>query len=176
MINLISSLIPFGALLLLIALGISLITYLLSLVFTPLYKNTKTIFNIFYTFRTEIIFALSFVSVIGSLFYSEILHMPPCSLCWYGRITMYPIALISAVALYHNKKDARDYIFPLSILGFIISAYHLAVQAKWIGSYLCSTEAATSCSDVQLMYYGFLTIPMMGIIVYTTIIALLAKK
>ncbi len=176
MISLISSLIPLGAFILLITLGISLIVYLLSRVSKPIHKHSEKLFNVLYTFRTEIIFALSFGSVIGSLFYSEILHMAPCSLCWYGRITMYPIALISAVALYNNKKDARDYILPLSLLGFIISAYHLAVQAKWVGSYLCSTEATTSCSDVQLMYYGFLTIPMMGIIVYTTIIALLAKK
>lgn len=176
MISLISSLIPFGALLLLIALGISLIIYLLSLISKPIHKQTEKLFSITHTYRTEIIFVLSFGSVMGSLFYSEILHMPPCSLCWYGRIAMYPIALISAVALYNNKKDSRDYILPLSLLGFIISAYHLAVQAKWIGSYLCSTEATTSCSDVQLMYYGFLTIPMMGIIVYTAILALLAKK
>jgi disulfide bond formation protein DsbB len=176
MLSLITSLIPFGALLLLIALSISLIAYLLSLVSKPIYKHTEQLFNILQNFRTEIIFALSFGSVIGSLFYSEVLHMAPCSLCWYGRITMYPIALISAIALYNNKKDAQDYILPLSLLGFIISAYHLAVQAKWVGSYLCSTETTTSCSDVQLMYYGFLTIPMMGIIVYTTIIALLAKK
>lgn len=176
MIHFLSSLIPFGALLLLITLSISLITYLLSFISKPIRRQTGKLFDITHTYRTEIIFFLSFGSVIGSLFYSEILHMPPCSLCWYGRIAMYSIALISAVALYHNKKDARDYILPLSILGFIISAYHLAVQAKWIGSYLCSTEATTSCSDVQLMYYGFLTIPMMGIIVYTAIIALLAKK
>jgi disulfide bond formation protein DsbB len=176
MISLISSLIPFGALLLLIALGVSLVAYLTSFISKPIKKQTEKLFNTLHTFRTEIIFILSFGSVMGSLFYSEILHMPPCSLCWYGRIIMYPIALISAVALYYNKKDSREYILPLGILGAILSLYHIAVQAKWINSFLCSTDGNTPCNVIQLQAFGFLTIPMMGLLVYITIIALLARK
>lgn len=174
--NIISQIITFGALLLIVVLGISLILYALSFVYKPAKKITDQIFTTYHKLRTEIIFVLSFGSVMGSLFYSEVLHMPPCSLCWYGRITMYPIALISAVALYNDKKDARDYILPLSILGAIISIYHIFVQAKLVGSFLCSTEATSSCSEVQLIAFGFLTIPVMGLAVYTAIISLLLKK
>lgn len=176
MINIISSLIPLGALFLFIALTAALALYLLSWVSKPTKKYTTKLFTALHTFRTEIIFILSFGSVIGSLFYSEILHMPPCSLCWYGRIIMYPIALISAVALYYNKKDSREYILPLGILGSILSLYHIAVQAKWINSFLCSADGNTPCNVIQVEAFGFLTIPMMGLLVYIAIITLLAKR
>ena len=31
------------------------------------------------------------VSTLGSLFFSEIMELPPCALCWYQRIFMFPL-------------------------------------------------------------------------------------
>lgn len=176
MISFISWLIPFGALLLLIALIIFFIVFLASFLFPIIHKHKIKPYAFLNKYRVEIIFLLSFGSTIGSLFYSEVLLLPPCSLCWYGRICMYGIALLSATALWKEKTDTRDFVMPFAVAGAIISLYHMAVQAKLIGSFFCSTESAVSCATAQFTAYGFLTLPMMGLIIYTTIILLLLKK
>jgi len=35
-------------------------------------------------------FVIALVSMVGSLFYSEIMKFAPCNLCWWQRICMYP--------------------------------------------------------------------------------------
>ena len=51
------------------------------------------------------IWTISFVATLGSLYFSEVRGFEPCTLCWYQRILMYPIVLISGVALF--QKNAR---------------------------------------------------------------------
>ena len=51
------------------------------------------------------IWTVSFVATLGSLYFSEVRGYEPCTLCWYQRILMYPIVLISGVALF--QKNAR---------------------------------------------------------------------
>ena len=33
---------------------------------------------------------VALIAMCGSLYYSEVVHFVPCSLCWYQRIAMYP--------------------------------------------------------------------------------------
>ena len=50
-------------------------------------------------------FLVSLVATLGSLFFSEIMHFIPCSLCWYQRIFMYPLVLLFLVnLLYPDDK------------------------------------------------------------------------
>ena len=42
---------------------------------------------------------LSGASMLGSLYFSEVAHYAPCKLCWYQRVCMYSIAIISLVAV-----------------------------------------------------------------------------
>jgi len=37
-------------------------------------------------------------SALGALFFSEIMQLPPCSLCWYQRTLMFPLVLILIIA------------------------------------------------------------------------------
>ncbi len=34
---------------------------------------------------------VALVAMAGSLFFSEVMELPPCVLCWYQRIAMYPL-------------------------------------------------------------------------------------
>lgn len=38
-----------------------------------------------------------------SLFFSEWMELPPCDLCWYQRMAMYPLVLILGIGMY--RKD-----------------------------------------------------------------------
>lgn len=44
------------------------------------------------------IWLVSLVATLGSLYFSEVRGYEPCELCWYQRILMYPILLITTVA------------------------------------------------------------------------------
>ena len=49
------------------------------------------------------IWVVSFVATLGSLYFSEVRGYEPCELCWYQRIFMYPIVIIDNGCL-HSKK------------------------------------------------------------------------
>ena len=52
-----------------------------------------------------LIWTVSLVATLGSLYFSVVRGFEPCTLCWYQRILMYPIILISGVAIF--QKNAR---------------------------------------------------------------------
>ncbi|MDQ0198750.1 disulfide oxidoreductase [Neobacillus ginsengisoli] len=109
------------------------------------------------------------VATLGSLYFSEVRHFIPCTLCWYQRIFMYPLAIILGVAVYRNDTGIYKYVLPLSIIGMLISGYHTVLQKI---PYLQQFEMCTSgvpCSKDYLNWLGFITIPLMAFIAFTII-------
>lgn len=58
-----------------------------------------------------------------SLYYSEILNIDPCKLCWYQRAFLFPLPLILFPLIFNQKKDLIPYILPLPLIGLIIALY-----------------------------------------------------
>lgn len=120
-------------------------------------------------------------ATLGSLYFSEALHWVPCTLCWYQRIFMYPLAFILGVAFYKNDNEVIKYVIPLSMTGMAISVYHTLLQKI---PYLQQFEMCTSgvpCSSDYLNLFDFITIPMLAfvaffIITLSSLIALRAKE
>lgn len=117
----------------------------------------------------EIILYLSAVSVLGSLFFSEIMKLPPCVLCWYQRVCMYPIAVIAAVCLWKKDKNLPYFVLPLSLVGTAISIYHNLLYYKIIPESLAPCINGISCTTKQLDLFGFLTIPLMALLAFISI-------
>ena len=67
---------------------------------------------------------VALASTLGSLFFSEVMRFPPCVLCWYQRITMYPLVLIFLVGGFQAAKTTFAFSFPLVISGWVIALYH----------------------------------------------------
>lgn len=109
------------------------------------------------------------VATLGSLYLSEVLHYIPCTLCWYQRIFMYPLAIILGIAFYRNDKDIYLYTLPLSIIGMIISGYHVLLQkVPYLQQFeMCKT--GVPCSKDYLNLLGFITIPLMAFTAFTII-------
>jgi disulfide bond formation protein DsbB len=109
------------------------------------------------------------IATLGSLYLSEVLHFIPCTLCWYQRIFMYPLAIILGIAFYRNDKDIFLYTLPLSIIGMIISGYHVLLQkVPYLQQFeMCKT--GVPCSKDYLNLLGFITIPMMAFTAFTII-------
>lgn len=114
----------------------------------------------------ELILYLSAVSTLGSLFFSEILKLPPCVLCWYQRVCMYPIAIIAAVCIWKKDKNLPYFVLPLSLVGTVISIYHNLLYYKIIPESLAPCVNGISCTTKQLDIFGFLTIPLMALIAF----------
>ncbi|MFP5108721.1 disulfide oxidoreductase [Neobacillus sp. C211] len=109
------------------------------------------------------------IATLGSLYFSEVMHFIPCTLCWYQRIFMYPLAIILGVAVYRDDKGIFRYALPLSIIGMLIAGYHTLLQKI---PYLQQFEMCTSgvpCSKDYINWLGFITIPLLALIAFTII-------
>jgi len=122
-----------------------------------------------------VVFLISLSAMLGSLYFSEILGLAPCELCWYQRILMYPIVLLSGVALYRKSKEVVFYALPLSVIGIFISGYQYALQMMPKANEISGPCSATgpACSGIYLQYFGFITIPFMSMLAFVVISVLL---
>ncbi|MDN4524792.1 disulfide oxidoreductase [Fictibacillus fluitans] len=111
------------------------------------------------------------IAVLGSLFFSEVLHYVPCTLCWYQRILMYPLAVFLGVAFYHQNSRIASYVLPLSGLGVIVSGYHIALQKIPALQQFEACSAGVPCSQDYINWLGFITIPMLAFVAFVIITA-----
>lgn len=109
------------------------------------------------------------IATFGSLYFSEVMHLPPCVLCWYQRIFMYPIVLIAAVGIIRRDKALSTYILPLSITGWLISLYHNLLYYKIIPESITPCQLGVSCTTRQIEWLGFITIPLLSFLAFTAI-------
>ncbi|KKQ89592.1 MAG: Protein disulfide oxidoreductase [Candidatus Curtissbacteria bacterium GW2011_GWC2_38_9] len=121
-------------------------------------------------------------ATLGSLYFSEIRGFAPCPLCWYQRILMYPLIFILTVAIIRKDKNVAYYVLPMSILGVIIALYQYLLQmGTAIKNIPIQCDAFGSCEQIEIIYFGFITIPFLSlaafvIITFLMIIGLLANN
>ncbi len=113
------------------------------------------------------------ISTLGSLFFSEIMEFPPCVLCWYQRICMFPLVLILLVGLFPFDKSIVKYALPLAIVGWCFAFYHYLLYSGFIPESIQPCSQGVACSETYIDLFGFLTIPMLSLISFSTIVALL---
>ncbi len=120
-----------------------------------------------------ICWAIASVSTLGSLFFSEIMEFPPCTLCWYQRIFMFPLVLIFLTGLFPFDKNIIKYALPLALVGWGFAFYHYLLYSGIIPESLEPCSQGFPCSETYLDLFGFLTIPMLSLISFSTIVTLL---
>ena len=113
------------------------------------------------------------VSTLGSLFFSEIMDFPPCALCWYQRIFMFPLVLILLAGLFPFDKNIIRYALPLALTGWCFAFYHYLLYSGFIPESLQPCSQGVSCSETYIDLFGFLTIPMLSLISFWIITVLL---
>lgn len=116
---------------------------------------------------------LAAVATLGSLFFSEVMGLKPCVLCWYQRIFMYPLVVILLVGMYPLDKKVVRYALPLAVIGWLFAVYHYLVYSGYIPEGLQPCDQDASCAEINLELFGFITIPMLSIWAFTAIIVLL---
>ena len=112
-------------------------------------------------------------ATLGSLFFSEVMELPPCSLCWVQRVFMFPLAIILLVGLLPFDPGVVRYALPLAAIGGLIALYHLLLQVGVIPESAAPCRQGISCSEAQLQVLGFLSIPMLSLLVFGSVTGLL---
>ncbi|MCK9285491.1 MAG: disulfide bond formation protein B [Rhodocyclaceae bacterium] len=112
-------------------------------------------------------------ATLGSLFFSEVMERVPCVLCWYQRIAMFPLAIIFTVGLLPLDVRCVRYALPFAVSGWALALYHCLIYLGFIPESLQPCTQGVSCADVQIELVGFVTIPLLSLLGFTFIIALL---
>lgn len=115
-------------------------------------------------------------SMLGSLFYSEIIGYVPCLLCWYQRLAIFAIAIISFIALIKNHgKEVWSYISTLSVLGIIVAVLHVFSRTTNIEVFDCSASGP-SCLQELFKVYGYIDIPVMSLTALFFVVLLIINR
>ena len=138
---------------------------ILIILFIVLIITKRELLNKYSRYFISVAFFTVLASIFGSLFYSEILKYPPCTLCWYQRIFMYPQIIILGIGIILKDKRSVIYSFVLSFFGLIISTYQYLIQLGMTENYgICSlTGSALDCSTNFFTSMGYITIPLMAL-------------
>ena len=115
----------------------------------------------------------STISTLGSLFFSHVMGLPPCSLCWYQRILMYPLVIMFFTALILPDRGILKYSSPLVLFGWLIAIYHNLLYYKILPESASPCIQGISCTTVQLQWLGFITIPLLSLIGFSLILTTL---
>lgn len=107
-------------------------------------------------------FLLTLMGTLGSLYFSEIVKYPPCVLCWYQRICLYPLVLIFGAAIWAEDRNYQRYALPLALVGAAIATYHNMLYYGVISEALAPCTKELSCTSKQLELFGFVTIPLLS--------------
>jgi disulfide bond formation protein DsbB len=119
--------------------------------------------------------AVALVSMLGSLYFSEVDNFVPCKLCWLQRIAMYPLVLILLVAaLRGDVRAGVPYAFVFPIVGILIAGYHIYIEINPGAETSSCRVGGASCATKWIDKFGFVTIPALAIVAFSTILTLLA--
>ena len=113
------------------------------------------------------------IATLGALFFSEVMQLPPCVLCWYQRIFIFPLALILPIGLFPLDRKVVRYTLPLAALGWMVAVFHLLLVAGVIPESIKPCAQGVPCSEKAIEWFGFVTIPLLSAAASTTIIGLL---
>lgn len=115
------------------------------------------------------------VSTLGSLFFSEVMDIVPCVLCWYQRIFMFPLAVILLIGLHPVDVRVARYALPIAVIGLLFTVYHVVLFYGFIPENLRPCSRGVSCSDATMVLLGVVPIPLLSLAAYLTIVGLLLK-
>ena len=108
------------------------------------------------------------VTMLGSLYLSEIADYPPCKLCWLQRIAMYPLSVVCGIAAWSRDRAVARYGVPLATIGAAISIYHYQLE-RFPEQHSLTCSLDVPCTTVWIWKFHYISIPMMALSAFVTI-------
>ena len=112
-------------------------------------------------------------STLGALFLGEVMGVTPCVLCWYQRIFIFPLVFILAAGLIPFDPKIVRYALPLAAAGWLVAVFHLLLAAGVIPESITPCSQGVPCSQEQIEWFGFVTIPLLSVVAFSIINSLL---
>ncbi len=116
------------------------------------------------------------LAIVGSaltVYYSAILGIDPCPLCWWQRAMLYPQVVIFAVALIKRERTVACYSIALSVIGFVIAIYQHLLQVLPGSGLPCPATGTVSCAQRFLFEFNYITYPLAAATLFAALIALM---
>lgn len=106
---------------------------------------------------------IALVATLGSLFWSEILNVEPCPLCWYQRICLFPLSVLLGIAAYRQERAIALYALPLVAVGALIALYQFLIQNFQLPAHGCRENALCKQGTIFL---NWLSLPLVSLFVF----------
>jgi disulfide bond formation protein DsbB len=101
----------------------------------------------------------------GSLFFSQVAGFVPCEMCWFQRICMYPLSLLTLFLAFHADYRTARYLLPFPVIGAGVSIYHLLIENHVVAT-PAQCAVGAGCTVKWINYFGFMTIPTLALIAF----------
>ncbi len=121
-------------------------------------------------------FVVAAIATGGSLFYSEVAGYIPCEFCWFQRVLMYPLSILTLLIAARGDNRAARYLIPLPVVGAGTSIYHILIERDVIKEpKVCSLSAPGGCGTnwIAAHSFGYLTIPELALTAFLLLIGFL---
>jgi Disulfide bond formation protein DsbB len=117
-------------------------------------------------------FLVAAIATGGSLFFSQVVGYVPCELCWFQRICMYPLSILTLFLAFHGDNRAVRYLFPFPVVGACVSIYHLLVENHVVAT-PTACQVGAGCTVKWINEFGFMTIPTLALTGFVLLIGFL---
>jgi disulfide bond formation protein DsbB len=116
---------------------------------------------------------IALLATAGALFLGEVMGQTPCVLCWYQRIAMFPLVVVLGVGLLESDGRSVRYALPLACAGWAVALYHCLIFWGVLSEALSPCSKGSSCADADVQVAGLVPIPLLSLLSFTAIMALL---
>jgi disulfide bond formation protein DsbB len=86
---------------------------------------------------------------------------------------MFPLVFILAAGLLPYDRRIVRYALPLALAGWLIALFHLLLSAGFIPESARPCTQGVPCTDEQIEWFGFVTVPLLSLLAFSTVNALL---
>ncbi len=146
----------------LVALGIIALQVAI-ICFVILWANKSPLLAMVYRYAPYILGGIFVFSAVGSLIFEYGFGYEPCLLCWYQRIGIFGIALLSFSGDIRVNKTLQKQVILFGIFGLVFALLHNYIDLVPNGIDICGT--GVSCLKRYIYEFGYITIPMMSLTV-----------
>ena len=118
-------------------------------------------------------FLLVMAATAASLFFSNVMKVPVCELCWYQRVALYPLIVIIGLGLFPWNPGMLRTAGVLTAIGWLVSVFHLLLIAGLIPESARPCVQGIPCSETHFSLFGLLNIPTLSLLTFSLVGALL---
>jgi len=135
----------------------------------------RAVRNVLWGYELWGAFVVASVATGGSLFLSQVAGAIPCEFCWFQRVLMYPLSILTLFLAARGDNRGARYLLPLPVVGAGTSIYHMLIERGVIVEPKACLLSGGGCSTnwIAREDFGYLTIPTLALTAFLLLIGFL---